>query len=322
MAREQGLALGIDLGGTSVKVGVVSRAGEILGRGTHPTESARGVDGVVANIVRAARAAAEAAGVSLADLDGAGLGAPGLCNVPEGVVVEAVNLGWHHDVPVARMLGEALGVPVRIDNDANCAALGEQWCGAAQGSSHLIMFTLGTGVGGGMVMGGQIYHGASGWAGELGHMPAVEEGGLPCNCGRHGCLETVASATGMANMAKAAIAAGTAPYMAERAAAQQGRVDARLVIEAAKAGDEPARTVLRKAGEYLGLAAAGLVSALNPQLIVVGGGASEAGDLTLGPMREAIRRMAMPGPASVVRVVQARLGNDAGLIGAASLLWR
>ena len=320
MSEQQRLALGIDLGGTAVKVGIVTHEGAIIGRGHRATEAPLGVEAVVGNMARAARDAMASAGLTVADLEGAGIGAPGICNGPAGVVVEAVNLFWRN-VAVSQLLGTELGLPAYLDNDANCAALGEQWCGAARGSDHMLMITLGTGVGGGLILGGQIYHGFKGWAGEFGHMPAVEDG-PPCNCGRRGCLETVASATAMAAAANWAIADGRAPVLARMAKEQDGHVDARLVITAARAGDRPALQILETVAAHLGVAVAGLVSALNPELVVIGGGASRAGDLLLEPLRTVVGSRAMPGPAGAVRIIAAELGNDAGLIGAASLVWR
>lgn len=319
MSEQKGLALGIDLGGTAVKVGVVNHRGVIIGRGHRATEVEKGADGVVANMALAAEDALKAAGVSIGDLDGVGVGSPGICDAPRGIVVSAYNLHFKN-VPVAHLLSERLGLPVKLENDANCAALGEQWCGAARGSNHVVLFTLGTGVGGGLILDGRIFGGSTGWAGELGHMPILEDGPA-CTCGRLGCLETLASATAMGVAARKAIEAGQSEVMA-RIAREQGHVDARVVITAANEGDEAARTILRQVGEYLGLASAALVSALNPELIVVGGGASRGGEFILEPMRQVIARRAMPGPSDIVKVVAATLGNDAGLIGAASLVWR
>lgn len=319
MSEQKGLALGIDLGGTTVKVGVVNHRGVIVGRGQRATEVEKGVEGVIGNIALAVEDALSAAGVHKEDLDGAGMGSPGICDTQRGVVVRAGNLHFLN-VPVAPLLSERLGLPVKLENDANAAALGEQWCGAARGSNHVIMFTLGTGVGGGLILDGRIYSGSTGWAGELGHIPIVENGPA-CTCGVNGCLETVASATAMGLAARRAIEAGESEIMA-RIAKEQGHVDARVVILAAQEGDLVARGILRQVGEYLGLASAMLVSALNPELIVVGGGASKGGEFLLEPIRQVISRRAMPGPSGVVKVVQATLGNDAGLIGAASLVWR
>lgn len=319
MSEQQGLALGIDLGGTAVKVGVVNRQGAIVGRAHRATEVEKGVEGVVTNMALAAADALTVAGVRKDQLDGVGIGSPGICDAPRGVVVSSGNLYWT-EVPVGPLLSERLGVPVKLENDANCAVLGEQWCGAARGCNHVILYTLGTGVGGGLIFDGRIYGGVAGWAGELGHMPVVKDG-APCTCGRQGCLETVASATAMGTFAREAIEAGRSPVMA-RLAKEQGRTDARIVIQAAQAGDEAAIEILRTVGEYLGWASASLVSALNPELIVVGGGASKAGEFLLEPMRQVIATRAMLGPSKVVKVVPATLGNDAGLIGAASLVWR
>ncbi|HEY3365012.1 MAG TPA: ROK family protein [Symbiobacteriaceae bacterium] len=320
MSGAQRPALGIDLGGTAIKAGVVTHDGRIIGRGERATEVEKGVGGVVANLALAARDAMANAGIASSEIAGAGIGAPGICNPRDGVVVNAVNLFWH-EVPVASLLKAELGLRVLLDNDANCAALGEQWCGAAKGSDHAFMVTLGTGVGGGLILNGKIYGGFSGWAGEFGHIPAVENG-PHCNCGQHGCLETVASATAIAAAARTAIDSGWSPALARMATAQEGRVDARLVITAARAGDEPAREILAEAGRHLGRVLAGLVTALNPELIVVGGGASHAGDFLLEPCRQVVREKTMPGPGGVVRIVRAALGNDGGLIGAASLAWR
>lgn len=320
MSEQRKRYLGIDLGGTSVKVGVVDESGTIIGRGQRATEPERGARGVVANIHAAVDEAMSDAGVSLAALAGAGVGTPGICDARRGVVVLAGNLHWEN-VPLAAMLSERLGLPVLLENDANCAALGEQWCGAARGSQHVVMLTLGTGVGGAVITHGRIYGGFSGWAGEIGHAPIVRNG-APCSCGHKGCLETVASATAMGLAAQREIEAGRAPFIAQVAQEFGGRVDARTVIVAAQRGDAAAQVILREVGEHLGLMGAILVSALNPELVVIGGGASRGGEFLLEPMRQVIRTRALSGPADVVQVVAATLGNDAGLIGAASLVWR
>lgn len=319
MSEQKGLALGIDLGGTTVKVGVVNHEGVIVGRGRRATESEKGVEGVIANIALAVEDALAAAGVAKEALDGVGMGSPGICDTKNGVVVRSGNLYWYN-VPVGPLLSAKLGLPVKLENDANAAALGEQWCGAAKGYNHVIMFTLGTGVGGGLILDGRIYSGSQGWAGELGHIPVVEDG-PPCTCGTYGCLEAVASATAMGVAAKKAIDAGQSQRMAE-IAREQGHVDARVAIVAAQQGDEAAIAILNQVGLHLGWASAMLVSSLNPELIVVGGGASKGGEFVLEPIRQVVARRAMPGPREVVKVVAATLGNDAGLIGAASLVWR
>lgn len=317
--NEMQYALGIDLGGTSIKTGVVDRTGKIIAQAEVPTEAAKGVDTVVLNMAESARQAVAKAGLTLAEVAGAGIGTPGICNVAEGEVVMAPNLGWRN-IPICAMLGKELGIPVTLENDANCAALGEQWCGAAKGAQDVVMVTIGTGVGGGLILGGRIYSGAKGWAGEIGHMPAVDDGPI-CGCGQVGCLETVASASAIGRYAREAIEAGRAPGLAKRAEAM-GKVDARLVIYAAREGDEVALAILQTVANHLGKVLGGLVSALNPEAIVIGGGGSAAGELLLEPLRAVLKTRALPDPAEFVKVMTATLGNDAGLIGAAALLLR
>lgn len=317
--NEMQYALGIDLGGTSIKTGVVDRDGKIIAQAEVPTEAAQGVNRVILNMAESARQAVAKAGLSLAQIGGAGIGTPGICNVLEGEVVMAPNLGWRN-IPICDLLGKELGIPVTLENDANCAALGEQWCGAAKGAQHVVMVTIGTGVGGGLILGGRIYSGAKGWAGEIGHMPAVDDGPV-CGCGQVGCLETVASATSIGRYAREAIEAGRAPGLAKRAA-EMGKVDARLVIYAAREGDEVALSILQTVANHLGKVLGGLVSALNPEAIVIGGGGSAAGELLLEPLRAVIKTRALPDPAEYVKVRTATLGNDAGLIGAAGLVLR
>lgn len=317
--NEMQYALGIDLGGTSIKTGVVDRTGKIIAQAEVPTEAAKGVHTVILNMAESARQAVAKAGLSLTQVAGAGIGTPGICNVPDGEVVMAPNLGWRN-IPICDLLGKELGIPVTLENDANCAALGEQWCGAAKGAQDVVMVTIGTGVGGGLILGGRIYSGAKGWAGEIGHMPTVDDGPV-CGCGQVGCLETVASATAIGRFAQEAIDAGQAPYLVKRAA-ELGKVDARLVIYAAREGDEVALSILQKVAGYLGKVLGGLVSALNPEAIVIGGGASAAGELLLEPLRAVIKTKSLPDPAEYVRVLTATLGNDAGLIGAAALVLR
>jgi glucokinase len=319
MMNQMQYALGIDLGGTSVKTGVVDAQGKIIAQVEVPTEAAKGLATVVANMAAGARKAVEKAGLTMAQIGGAGIGTPGICNVKAGEVVMSPNLGWRN-VPLCDLLRKEFGIPVTLENDANCAALGEQWCGAAQGAEHVVMVTIGTGVGGGLILNGRIYSGAKGWAGEIGHMPAVDNGPV-CGCGQVGCLETVASATAIGRYAQEAIDAGAAPNLAKRAQ-EMGKVDARLVIYAAREGDAVAQSILDRVAGHLGKVLGGLVSALNPEAIVIGGGASAAGDLLLEPLRAALKTRSMPEPAEAVRVVRASLGNDAGLIGAAALVLR
>ncbi|MFO7172913.1 MAG: ROK family protein, partial [Bacillota bacterium] len=247
-----------------------------------------------------------------------GVGAPGIVEAGTGRVLLAPNLRWQ-DVPLGPLLQERLQMQVYVDNDANCAALGEQLAGAGRGARHLLMVTLGTGVGAGLVLDGQLYRGAGGFAGEVGHIPVLPDGPL-CGCGRRGCLETLCSATAVAAMARQAVSDGRgAAIVAAARRVAQGQVDARAVMAAARWKDPVALAILREAGTYLGIGLAILVNLFNPERIVVGGSLSRAGEALLGPAREELGRRALPGPAQQVAVVPAGLGNQAGMVGAAAL---
>lgn len=317
MKQAERYALGIDLGGTHVAAGVVEHGGRILARSERPTEARRGLQAVIGNIVAVAQAAVKQVPVRV---EGVGVGAPGTLDVEAGVVRLAPNLGWR-EVPLKAALEERLGQPTWIDNDANCAALGEQWCGAAKGARHVVMLTLGTGVGGGLVLDGKVFRGASGYAGEVGHMPVLEDG-PPCGCGRNGCLEALAAAPAIAGRGRQAAEAGRSPGLLELCKGDTTRISARMVFQAALRADEAAQRVIADTARYLGIATAALVNVLNPAMVVIGGGVSAAGEQLLAPLRQEVLQRAMQGPAQAAQIVQAALGNEAGIIGAASLVWR
>lgn len=312
-------AIGVDLGGTKLAVGVVGPDGRILARAERPTDVAGGVEAILADTRRAVNEALGVLGKGLGDVAGVGIGAPGPVEPGDGVVIIAPNLGWR-DVPLGKLMQSGFGIPARVDNDANAAALGEQWCGAGRSVSDMVMVTLGTGVGGAIITHGAMYHGAHGYAGEIGHMTILEDGPL-CGCGNRGCLETLAAAPAIARIAAEVIDAGRATRMSELAVANPGGLEAKIVFEAAREGDPEALGIVNQVARYLGIGLANLANILNPEMIVVGGGVSRAGDLLLDPVREEVRRRALRGP-DRVKVVRAELGNDAGIIGAASLVWR
>lgn len=322
LADEMRCAIGIDLGGTKVAAAVVDDSGRIHGKGHRATEAQRGPAAVIGNMAKAVEEALAATPPHLREqVQGIGVGAPGIIDAAAGTVLLAPNLRWEN-LPLRALLEERFGQPVAMDNDANCAALGEQWAGAARGRRHVVMVTLGTGVGGGLILDGRIYRGAGGFAGELGHIP-VDEDGPPCGCGRRGCLEVYASASAIAARGREAVAAGHGRAIrAQARRTSRGQIDARAVLAAAQKGDPTAAAIVREAAGRLGWTLAGVVNALNPEVIVVGGGISRAGNLLLDPVRAEVARRALGGPAGQVEIVAARLGNEAGLVGAASLLWR
>jgi glucokinase len=304
--------IGVDLGGTKMLVGVVDSEQGIHYEGR---ESSTGFseDEMVDELARELKEARDAR----PDVLAAGLGIPATIDRERGVAINAVNLEIT-DVPVRDIMRERLGLPVFIDNDANCAALAEFLFGAGKGARDLVMLTLGTGIGGGLVLGGEIYRGSSGAGAELGHM-VIDENGPRCQgtCPNHGCLETFASGTALAREGTAA--AGREPGSALGQALAKGEgVSGKTVTEAAIAGDAAAREVMAAAGRHLGVGLASFANIFDPDVILIGGGVSAAGDLLLDPAREELRARALP-PMNKVPVRLAELGPDAGMIGAAAM---
>lgn len=308
------LRIGVDLGGTKIAAGVIDENNSLLCRCETPTRAALGAETVVADMAGCIRSALESIGKSLADCAGIGIGSPGLCDVAAGSVRNAHNLGWY-GVPVCDMLSALTGLPVRVDNDANCAALGEVVAGAAKGSENVLMVTLGTGVGGGIIIGGKIYSGWQSLGGEIGHM-CIQMDGESCSCGQKGCWEAYAASSALVRQAEKAAA-----LHPESALAKAGELDGRKIFAAVDVGDGTARAVVERYCGYVGVGLVNLVNALYPETIIIGGGISAVGETILGPIREYIaghffasRRELMP----TLRV--AELGNDAGIIGAAALI--
>ncbi|MCD5323566.1 MULTISPECIES: ROK family glucokinase [Pontibacillus] len=315
---EQQNVIGIDIGGTTVKLAFVTYDGEIIHKWEIPTVVEGGPEGMVEDIATSIRNEQRKLDLSHEDFKGIGAGAPGYISLEEGIVYEAVNIGGWKDVPLSKLLGEATGYNVRIENDANLAALGEYWKGAGDKAEDLLAYTLGTGVGGGIIANGELLHGANGTVAELGHMTVIANGGRHCNCGRTGCLETEASATGIARSALDGIEQGRSTSLKEQYD-QSGEISARDVFEAAADGDELAKEIIDHVTNVLGLAISNMAIAINPSKIVIGGGVSKAGDQLLEPLRSKFDRFTLQRTGSAVEFVIASLGNDAGVIGAAYL---
>lgn len=312
--------IGVDLGGTTTKLAFISLYGEILHKWEIPTDVSGEGKSITVNIAKAIDVKLEELGHSKSEVVGIGMGAPGPVDLPTGVIFEAVNLGWREPYPLKDLLEVETSLPAVIDNDANCAALGEMWKGAGNGAKDLVCVTLGTGVGGGVIANGDIVHGVSGAAGEIGHITAAAVGGAPCNCGKSGCLETIASATGIVRLAHEELR--TAPASGELAEIykETGCLTAKNVFDAARKNDENALKVIDTVALYLGIALANIANTLNPEKIVLGGGVSKAGDILLNPVKEQFLKNAFPRVAKSTEISIATLGNDAGVIGAAWLV--
>lgn len=308
---------GIDLGGTKILSLVASTKGETLGQNRRPTRAERGPQKVIAGMVDSLRAAARKAGLDVGGLAGVGVVSPGPLDYASGVIGELPNLPGWRGMPLADEMRAALGVPVFVDNDATAAALGEHTFGAGRGYRHVIYVTVSTGIGGGIIIDGRVYRGASGAAGEVGHQ-VVEEGGPQCSCGRHGCLEELASGTAIAHRAEELIARGEGKGIA-RMLEDDETLSARTVHRAARAGDPEARRIIEEAGHYLGVGLANLVNIFNPELIIIGGGLTNIGRMLLDPARRVVRRDPFPEPRRDVRIVRAALGDRVGALGAVAL---
>lgn len=311
--------VGVDVGGTAIKMALLSWEGDIIHKFQEPTPVSEGENAVIGKINRMADQLLQSQGINKSQLAGIGIGVPGPIDADTGVVQQAVNLHWKN-VPLKQKLEELADLPVYVDNDANTAALGEMWRGAGQGAKEMVMITLGTGVGGGVIVNGRVVHGAQGVGGEIGHITMEPTGGPLCNCGKTGCLETYASATAIIREGKRAAETGKSEKLAQLYA-QKGDLKAKDVFDAALAGDEAAIAVIDQASFYLGLAFSHLANILNPAKIVVGGGVSAAGEFLFSRMRSEFKRfVAFPFVAESCEIVPATLGNDAGVIGAGWLV--
>ena len=300
--------IGIDLGGTQLRVAIADDRGRLKTVVRHPTEAARGRQHVIDRIVAAVAEALD--GTSAGQVRALGIGLPGPVDPAAGIVISPANLPGFRNVPLNRILTRATGIPSFLHHDAHLAALGEHRRGAARGASEMIYVTVSTGIGAGLLLRGELYSGAHGIAGEVGHIVVQRDGPL-CTCGNRGCLEAIASGTGIARAARefAPGTPGSALHGLEHPHAED-------VARAARAGDELANAILENAGTYLGLAIGTLVNLFNPQLIVLGGSVIKAGNLLLGPMRRSMNGSSWKASRRGLRIVRPALGDDAGLIGA------
>ncbi len=306
-----GEAVGLDVGGTKINALRVARDGEILDRKHVPTP-AEDPAATLAAMIDVARA------MLTDDVLAIGVGAAGLVDVAEGVLRFAPNLAWR-ELSIAARMREALGLPCQLDNDATVAAYGEFRFGAGRGYRHLLLVAVGTGIGGGIVSDGRLFRGAHGFAAEIGHI-VVDPQGPPCGCGNRGCWEQVAAGRAIDRAGRAAARSRPGSLLAEMAGGDPERVDGRIVSQAASAGDGAALAILAEVGRSLGVGIAGLVNVLDPQIVVVGGGAIHAGEHLLEPARASFTA-AVEGfeHRPHVPIVAAQLGNDAGAVGAATL---
>lgn len=305
--------IGIDLGGTNIKGALLDRDGHTLQKIRITTEADKGPQEVVTRIVHLIEELIQWGQVLKEDIAGIGIGVPGQIDYQSGKVVFAPNLNFH-DLPIKSMLEEKTGLPVFLDNDGNVAALGEMWSGAGMGYKNIVAVTIGTGIGGGIIIDGHLLRGVSGSAGEIGHM-IIKENGPRCNCGKSGCLETLTAAPAILREAHSAIKTGQKTILAEFE-----ELEAKDVFVAAGSGDPIARGIINRSAFYIGLAIANLINLLNPEVVIIGGGVARAGDILIDPIRQTAMDNCLKVAGDAARIVPAQLGNDAGCIGAGALV--
>lgn len=310
--------IGIDLGGTTVKLAILNLDGEILQKWSMKTDITNNGENIVPSIIKSIQQQLKLYGISISEILGIGMGSPGSVDIKNGTVTGAYNLGWKTTQQIKKQMETSIGLPFFIDNDANVAALGERWKGAGEGENNVVFMTLGTGVGGGVIVEGNLIHGA-GAAGELGHINVDPEGYL-CTCGNRGCLETVASATGVARLARELSEQYTGSSELKRLIDKTREVSAKTVFDQAKLGDPLALKTVEKFSFYLGIACANISNILNPNSIVIGGGVSAAGDILLKGTDKYFQQYAFPQVKKNTKIKLAKLRNDAGVIGAAWLV--
>ncbi|MEH7013916.1 ROK family glucokinase [Neobacillus niacini] len=312
--------VGVDLGGTTTKLAFINMNGEILHKWEIPTDNSNEGQNITTNISNAIDQKLVELKEQKSKLIGIGMGAPGPINYETGVVLNVVNLGWKDNFPLQESLHSLTELPVVIENDANCAALGEMWNGAGKGARDLVCVTLGTGVGGGVIANGNIVRGINGAAGEIGHITSIPFGGAPCNCGKSGCLETIASATGIVRLAENELSKAEAKGQLAVIFAENGKVTAKDVFDSARNGDELAKKLLDEVAFHLGFVLANIANTVNPEMIVLGGGVSRAGDILLDSVKVNFSMFAFSAARDSTNLALATLGNDAGVIGAAWLI--
>ncbi|ANZ63858.1 glucokinase [Secundilactobacillus paracollinoides] len=313
--------IGIDLGGTTTKMAFLTHKGEITQKWSIPTDISNEGVNIVPNIIKSLKETISKSGYTTDSFIGIGMGTPGAVNIENGTVINAFNLNWTKTQHVRDQIQTALGLPFVLENDANVAALGEFWKGAGEKDTDVIFVTLGTGVGGGVIAGGQLLHGVNGGAGEIGHI-CVEPNGYQCTCGKRGCLEQYSSATGIVHVAKDMTADFTGKSRLKELFDNHEDVTSKMVVYLADNGDILASRIVDKVAFYLGLALANSANILNPANIIIGGGVSAAGNTLLQPTTRYFQENTFPAVRDSTRLKMAQLGNDAGAIGAASLALR
>jgi glucokinase len=311
------LFVGLDVGGTTMKAGVVDDAGRPHSAVSLPTEPERGQEAGLERMCEAIRQAVAAAELRLDQITAIGVATPGTMDIPAGIILDPPNLRPWQNVPVRDHVQRTFSLPTAFENDANAAAFGEYWVGAGKGVHSLVLFTLGTGVGGGIVIGDTVIDGEHSHGGELGHVRIELTNPRKCGCGRLGCLEAYASATSVVKRAREALQADKGKSSLHAIVKQHGDISAKDIFDAAASGDSLSEKIVEDTAFYLAVAATNMMHTIDPNMIVFGGGMIAAGESLLEKIRRHVRQLAFPVPATRTRICYAQLGSDAGFIGAA-----
>lgn len=318
-ADRKRIRIGIDIGGTNIKIGLVDEKQTLFAVKSIPTEREKPWQTVIKNLAEAVTGILEEQNIPLEQCEGAGIGVPGLVDEESGAVIYANNLEWTN-IPLKEELSKYWSFPIKAANDADCAVLGETAAGAARGCRNVIMLTLGTGVGGGIVLNGRLFSGSMKGGCELGHM-VIQEGGEPCTCGRRGCMEAYASATALIRDGKRAMDANPDTVLWQKCNGDREKLTPPELFQAAREGDETARKTVDAYRYMLAVGIANFINIFRPQMILIGGGISKQGEFLFAPIRDMLKEQCYGGDmGDIPPVREAMLGNDAGMIGAANLL--
>ena len=307
-------AIGIDLGGTNLKAGIVDKDGKILHRLSTKTNSDADSQTISNQILELIAEIIKISNFKKSDIIGIGLGSPGLIDKKRETILFSPNLPRWRNIPIKRIVAERFSKPCVLENDANAAAWGEKWVGAGKEATSMVMLTLGTGIGGGIIIDNRLWRGANNVAAEIGHT-VIQMDGPQCNCGNHGCVEVYASATGMVRRFKELLKGGASSSLKDC-----DEITAKMINDAAFQGDKASLDIIEETGRYLGIAIVNIMHILNPEMIVLAGGMIGSGELLMNPIRQVTTQRAFEASYKDTKIVFSQLGNDAGIIGAAGCL--
>ncbi|MEN6371236.1 MAG: ROK family protein [Armatimonadota bacterium] len=311
--------VGVDLGGTNVRAAATTRDGKIVGEGRVPSLATEGVDVTVGQIIKSIRLAVTSADIDLSQVAGVGMGVPGWHNSKEGITMWSPNFKDWHGVQLLMPIKEELGLPVFMGNDVNVAALGEYKFGAGRNVSTLVMLTLGTGIGGGIILDGKLWVGANDSAAEIGHTIVLPDGPL-CSCNRYGCLESLAGRDAIIKRAARKIQLGRPSMLIRDEDWLLWSITPADISKAAEAGDEVAIETMAETAYYVGVGVSNAINLINPEMVIIGGGIAQAGEVLWGPLLRTVEALALKQSRSVCKVVRAELGDDAGIMGGVTLV--